>query len=112
MWQITKLEVVPSVDDLNNVVIKVHWKLTLAYQGLTDNIEGVYPLDAPKQDDFIDYNSLTEEQVFNWMFNAPPVKDRLKYSIPKEDVEQLLLNRLKQKYEEQNQSQFMSVPWN
>lgn len=111
MWQITKLEVVPSFDGLSDVVLKVHWKLTLSYQGLTDSIEGVYPLDPPKQETFTDYSNLTEQQVFDWMFNAPIVKDRFKFPIAKQEVEQLLLDRLKKKYEEQNQAQSVQLPW-
>lgn len=111
MWQITKLDVVPSFNNLNNVVLNVHWKLTLTYQGITDSIEGVYPLDAPIQETFVDYNNLTEQQVLDWIFNAPIIKERFKYPLDKASIEKLLLDRLKQKYDEQVQAQSSELPW-
>lgn len=111
MWQVTKLDVVPLLDNLNNVVLNVHWKLTLTYQGITDSIEGIYPLDPPNQEAFVDYNSLTEQQVLDWIFNAPVIKERFKYPLDKESIEKLLLDRLKQKYDEQVQAQSSQLPW-
>lgn len=112
MWQITRLDVVPTINNLSNVVINVHWKLTLTFQGITDSIEGVYPLDRPVEESFVDYNNLTEAQVFDWIFNAPVDKHRFKYPLNKEEIENLLLNRLKQKYDEQQlQSTYQTLPW-
>lgn len=110
MWQVTKLDVVPLLNNLSNVVLNVHWKLTLTYQGITDSIEGVYPLDPPSQETFVDYNNLTEEQVLDWIFNAPVIKERFKYPLDKASIEKILLDRLKQKYDEQ-QTQPQQLPW-
>lgn len=70
-WTISRLECKTLENGLSNVVYKVHWKCiaTEVANGNTFSAEMYAPLNLPSPDpnNFITYNSLTKEQVLNWV---------------------------------------------
>jgi len=65
-WKILKLETVPSINELENVVSVVRWLLTATNDINTTTVEGTVELENPTVEEFIAYVDLTEEQVLEW----------------------------------------------
>ena len=70
-WTISKLDVVPSLNSLTNVVKNVHWVLTLIKE--VDSIpyavtcNGNITLNDPSANSFVNYNQITFENVVSWV---------------------------------------------
>ena len=65
-WKVLNLETIASVDNLANIVSVVRWLITGADGTNTATVEGTVELDLPVAEGFIEYASLTEEQVLTW----------------------------------------------
>jgi hypothetical protein len=66
-WTITNLEVMPEYKNMTNVVKNVFYTYTGVYQSYSSSITGVMELNKPDVIDFVDYYSLTENEVIEWI---------------------------------------------
>jgi hypothetical protein len=70
-WGISKMEVVPNLNGLSNIVKNIHW----VYYGSVDingkNYRSYYSdittLPPPASDSFVSYDNLTKEMVYGWL---------------------------------------------
>jgi hypothetical protein len=66
-WKIERLDCAPSVNELSNVVRKIHWRL-FASDGInTSDLYGDILLGDADPEDFTAYESLTEAEVVAWL---------------------------------------------
>lgn len=73
-WNIKKIECKISENGLSNIVYKVYWECIITeiineqthYSGASASTN----LSSPDPDNFISYESLTEEQVVVWLLDA------------------------------------------
>jgi hypothetical protein len=98
-WKITKLECFP---DENKIVTKVHWAFTATKNHHTSTSFGEVDIDYDLENqNFIDYNSLTEEQIIEWTkiyiekYQSWNSEDKLK-GILEKNIEELELKELKE----------------
>lgn len=70
-WVVSQMECIPSLDGLNDVVTKIHWRrhATLTQNGSTyhADVYGDMVCPAPSETDFTAYPDLTFEQVCGWL---------------------------------------------
>ena len=63
---ISQLEIAKQYQNLSNVVLACHYKLTAEQNGATQTFEGVQPLKIDTSN-FIDFANLTEQTVLDWV---------------------------------------------
>lgn len=66
-WTITMLECVPNANGLENIVQTIRWKLSGDDEVNSTEISGVTSIAQPDPTSFVQYTSLTEEQVVTWL---------------------------------------------
>ena len=68
-WEIGPFNLYPVKNDLNKVVKEVHWRLTgVDYNtGYSSTIIGSEMLEEPNEASFTEFDSLTQEQVKQWI---------------------------------------------
>lgn len=67
-WDITGMEVYPQYGQFSNVVVRVKWTYTCGFQEQTASTNGECELDLPQDGaPFVDFQSLTKEQVIEWI---------------------------------------------
>ena len=73
-WKINALDVHPTENNLSNVVYNVHWGMTATSDqtdsggnAYTTNVIGTQIVSAPTPDQFVDFDSLTEDDVISWL---------------------------------------------
>jgi len=70
-WSITKLDTVPTYNNLSNVVRNIYWNLlaTKEYQGTSYSTScgGYITVDFPSEQNFVPYNQLTSETTLDWV---------------------------------------------
>ena len=70
-WNILKLECKTSENGLTNIVQRIQWNYkvteTVNGQEYSSEINGSLDLPSPSQESFIPFESLTKEQVVNWI---------------------------------------------
>lgn len=73
-WVINSLDVLTSLNDLNNVVYKVHYEYIATSEEVdeegnnyTGKIKGKMDIDVPDSENFIEFEDLTEDQVIGWL---------------------------------------------
>jgi hypothetical protein len=93
-WDITDIQVYPSYNSLENVVVNVKWSFTCAYQGQTGATQGDCELDLPSESspDFIPFSQLTKDIVLGWV----KVKLGSQEEFFKTFTKNLVVNQLKQ----------------
>jgi hypothetical protein len=69
-WQFPALDVTYSVDELQNVVTAVHWRLTAIEDQHSATTYGSVGVGTPTPEAFISYEDLTEEEVISWVTTA------------------------------------------
>jgi len=86
-WKIVKLEVEPFIDGLPDVVVGAEWICSAEDKGSRADCNGY--VDFPKVNpmSFTQYQSLTEEQVMNWLWSC----------VNKDQIEQLVSKQLQNK---------------
>lgn len=67
MWDIFALVTAPSQDGLTNVVKKVKWRYTVTEGIHFGVVNGETQLSDPDPDSYIDYGSLTDEDIIPWL---------------------------------------------
>lgn len=69
-WYIYEMEVIPNLNGLINFVSKISWRYNATNEnGVSSNIEGITTYNDENGAEYIDYYSLTEEEVNNWLNN-------------------------------------------
>jgi hypothetical protein len=70
-WTISSLECKTNENGLTNVVYKVYWKCivteTIGETTYSSEMSASLNIPSPNPDNFIQYESLTEEQVITWV---------------------------------------------
>ena len=67
-WYIYEMEVIPEFEGLQNFVTKIKWRYNATNEnGLTSNIEGMTTYNEINEETYIDYFSLTEDEVRMWL---------------------------------------------
>lgn len=83
-WVISKLEAVPTENDLNNVVKIVHWEYEALSGEHKASMKGQSFLGSPESNNFIAYDSLSKSTVIEWLeskLNTEAMNDILKSKI-------------------------------
>lgn len=73
-WDIWKLDCVPSVDGLTNVVKHVHWYRRASNDVYQTSIDGWSTLNDPTASSFIDFYQLSKREVESWLESIVDVK--------------------------------------
>ena len=71
-WTISSLDCYPTAESQTNVVFNAHWvaQATDPTGKYTASIYGACPLTYVAGSSFIAFDSLTEQQVLNWIYGA------------------------------------------
>lgn len=67
--EIKKLDCLPVMDDLINVITRVHWSLIGKLNNVEHSIDIITPLsvDYTNSSNFIEYSDLNRENLINWL---------------------------------------------
>lgn len=67
-WNVLTMDVVKSQDGLTDVVSNVHWECTAVDEnGVSVRSIGVETMPSPVPEEFIAFESLTKDQVLEWV---------------------------------------------
>jgi hypothetical protein len=66
-WKINKLEVVPTKEDLTEVVQYVYYQRIASEGDYSAFIEGKMLLPTPESSSFIPYQDITEANIISWI---------------------------------------------
>ena len=81
--EVTKLDVI-SAQGVNDIVERVHWKMTATRNGNSVSMDGMIFLFDPKidkvSDGFVPLDSLNSDTVLSWV-NSRPVMESFKTSL-------------------------------
>lgn len=82
-WKIDQMACSPQLDQNQDVVITVYWRLTAVDEAYTASINGSMSLIFESNSSFTPYEQLTEDQVIGWVTNnhGPNVIDQMKDSL-------------------------------
>lgn len=69
-WTITTLECVPSANGLENIVQTIRWKFSGDDGVNYTEISNIVVVTPPDPNQFVQYGSLTEEQVITWITDS------------------------------------------
>ncbi len=74
-YKITKLEVIPLYNGLENVITIIRFKYdgVDSESGFSGSFIGACPVNRPESDNFIQFVNLTEQNVIEWVQNNHPV---------------------------------------
>lgn len=67
-WVISQLDSIPSLDGLDKVISKIHWRAYKAHEELfMASTYGALSVDAPHESSFTPYDDVTMEMVEGWL---------------------------------------------
>lgn len=66
-WTIIALDCKVKEGTLENIVNKVHWRLSASNDNFTTETYSATAMPSPSGDNFTAYNDLTKEQVVQWL---------------------------------------------
>ena len=72
-WNIAQLDCAPIENGLANVIKTIHWTYTAQETDgdqLISSCNNYYPLTSPAPEQFVDFETLTEDQVIGWLENS------------------------------------------
>lgn len=69
-WIVHELQVAPSLDGLQNVVRKIAWEAQARAETAFVREQGVVELSEPASGKFIDYESVDEQTVLQWLWSS------------------------------------------
>jgi hypothetical protein len=95
-WSITDLDV-STINDKQNVITGIYWKLSSTDGIKSFEVSKMQPITYIEDDEFIEYDNLTQEMVLEWLKNS--MADR--YTMFQEQAE-ININRIETK---------LSLPW-
>jgi hypothetical protein len=72
-WNIAQLDCAPIENGLANVIKTIHWTYTAQETDgdqLVSSCNTYYQLNSPAPEQFVDFETLTEDQVIGWLENS------------------------------------------
>jgi hypothetical protein len=66
-WIISAMECVKKENDLNDVVITIHWRYNAEKEGFNAETYGATSMPLPTGEEFTPYEELTKDQVVGWL---------------------------------------------
>lgn len=76
-WKIERLDTVPQVGELTDVVRVIHWRLLASDGTNQDDCYGTVTLSGENPGVFVPYDELTQEQVIDWLTESIDNKSTL-----------------------------------
>ena len=75
-WYIYEMQVIPDLNGYTNFVTKITWRYNAINEdGITADIEGMTTYNEVNEDTYVDYYSLTEEEVNLWLDSQENISD-------------------------------------
>ena len=68
-WIVHEIQVAPSLDGLQNVVRKIAWEVQAREKTAFVREQGVVELSEPDSENFINYESIDEQTVLQWLWS-------------------------------------------
>jgi hypothetical protein len=68
-WNINEISVMPQLENKTNVVINAKYTLTGSDGNKSFSLSGIESFSYIDGNDFIEFDSLTEQQIINWITN-------------------------------------------
>jgi len=68
-WTISQIDLIPMVDDVENIVNTVHWRYKATHENIVKEVYGAETVTLKADGDFIKYEDLTEETVVGWIIS-------------------------------------------
>lgn len=66
-WNVSTMDTAPSENGLTNVVKVIHWRYTATNNTHIADTYSTISLDPPDSETFVEFDSLTEQQVIAWV---------------------------------------------
>lgn len=74
-WTISALDCIPNFDNVENFVLKIHWRYAISNGEISTDIYGEAVFEKViNQNDFIPFNELTETIVIGWLESSLDVQ--------------------------------------
>jgi hypothetical protein len=75
------MQVIPNFNGLSNFVSKINWRYNATNEnGITADIEGMTTYNDSNENNYIDYYSLTEDEIIAWLNSQENILD-LQYKL-------------------------------
>lgn len=97
-WKITRLECIPAFNNLTNLVVQVWYECVATNDADTKKLDGRIGIKYEEQNEFIEFENLTEEIVLSWVFSE----------VSKDGAEE----KLAQLFELIDSTTSIPIPWN
>jgi hypothetical protein len=79
-WVISAMECIKKQDNLNDVVITIHWRYQAEKDGVSTDMYGATSMPLPTGEDFTPFDELTKDQVCGWLeatLDVPTMEENL-----------------------------------
>lgn len=82
-WKIEALDCQAAVGDLQNVVSTIHWRANAqdSETAIAATIYSTAGVTLDSEAEFVDFTSLTEQQVLDWLWNSGVDKEQIEQSL-------------------------------
>jgi hypothetical protein len=88
-WNIVKLECKPTLGELTDVVVTVHWRCEGVNGDASAFSFGGTSLEFNEESTFVPYQDLTKEQVLAWLWDGPVNKQAVEDYVENEIQDRL-----------------------
>lgn len=79
-WNFDSLEVYPTAYEQTNVVKTVFWTLQATLDENTLDLKGIQSIPYNSQSQFISYDELTHDTIYNWMTSSMGIETMNRYT--------------------------------
>ena len=96
-WEKPILEVKLVDGSLENVIKTVHWRYKGTKNDINKDVYGAVTLPNPNEQDFIVFEEMTNEQIFEWLesiLNIEELKSNITLQIDKEENPEVLIKTI------------------
>jgi len=69
-WDVKTVDVYPTKEDHSNVIYNVHWRVAKTEEDYSASSYGTQTLNTDELGSFIDFDSVTTEEVQAWVIDA------------------------------------------
>ena len=69
-WDVKTVDVYPTKEDHSNVIYNVHWRVAKTEEDYSASSYGTQTLNTDELGSFIDFDSVTTEEVQAWVVSA------------------------------------------
>jgi hypothetical protein len=83
-WNFSQFDTAPKKDDLDDVVVVIHWRLTAVDGDYSASNYGTVELSVPSPDDFTPFSDITFDDTVRWVNGAmdvPAIEESLSNQI-------------------------------